>query len=193
MARRCATGLAASARERFSRRWARRSIHIRLTRATVRGLRASWVRLFARTKVTQIEEQGEQLKLRTAGGHTVTAAHVAVCAGYESLDFLPDGFADVNNTFALVTEPLSRSEARDDAAHLGKRPALPLSTGHARRAPHRRRRRRAVQERRGARPAAAAAGPPARGTVSQTCLARNCRRWPTPGREASRRPATACR
>jgi glycine/D-amino acid oxidase-like deaminating enzyme len=79
-----------------------------------RGLFASCVRhglrLFARTKVIQIEEQGEQLKLRTAGGHTVIASHVVVCAGYESLDFLPDGFANVNNTFAVVTEPLSRSE-----------------------------------------------------------------------------------
>ena len=78
-----------------------------------RGLFASCVRhglrLFARTKVIQIEEQGEQMKLRTAGGHTVTASHVVVCAGYESLDFLPDGFANVNNTFAVVTEPLSRS------------------------------------------------------------------------------------
>jgi glycine/D-amino acid oxidase-like deaminating enzyme len=35
---------------------------------------------------------------------------VAVCAGYESLDFLPSGFADVHNTFALVTEPASQHE-----------------------------------------------------------------------------------
>jgi glycine/D-amino acid oxidase-like deaminating enzyme len=77
-----------------------------------RGVFASCVRhglrMFARTKVIQIEEQGEQLKLRTADGHAVTTSHVAVCAGYESLDFLPKGFADVNNTFAVVTEPLSR-------------------------------------------------------------------------------------
>ena len=68
------------------------------------------VRLFARTKVTQIEEQGPALRLWTAGGHAVTASQVVVCAGYESLDFLADGFADVNNTFALVTEPLARND-----------------------------------------------------------------------------------
>ena len=81
----------------------------RLARGLFAGCVRHGLRLFARTKVIQIEEQGEQLKLRTAGGHTVTASHVAVCAGYESLDFLPEGFADVHNTFAVVTEPLSRS------------------------------------------------------------------------------------
>jgi glycine/D-amino acid oxidase-like deaminating enzyme len=79
-----------------------------------RGLFASCirhgVRMFARTKVTQIEEGSDSLRLHTVAGHVVTAAHVVVCAGYESLDFLPDGFADVNNTFALVTEPLARRE-----------------------------------------------------------------------------------
>ena len=82
----------------------------RLTRAIFSACRRHGVRLFARTKVTQIEEQGDALVLRTAGGHTVTAAHVAVCAGYESLDFLPSGYADVHNTFALVTEPLTGRE-----------------------------------------------------------------------------------
>ena len=48
--------------------------------------------------------------LRTEAGHVVTAAHVVMCGGYESLDFLPPKFADINNTFALVTEPLKRRE-----------------------------------------------------------------------------------
>ena len=80
----------------------------RLARGLFAGCVRHGLRLFARTKVIQIEEQGEQLKLRTAAGHTVTASHVAVCAGYESLDFLPEGFANVHNTFAVVTEPLTR-------------------------------------------------------------------------------------
>lgn len=82
----------------------------RLTRGIFAGCVRHGVRLFARTKVTQLEEQGELVKVRTAGGHTVTASHVVVCAGYESLDFLPEGFAKVHNTFAVVTEPLSRGD-----------------------------------------------------------------------------------
>jgi glycine/D-amino acid oxidase-like deaminating enzyme len=68
------------------------------------------VRMFARAKVMRIEEATDALRLRTASGHAVTAEHVVVCAGYESLDFLPRGIANVNNTFAMVTEPLARSE-----------------------------------------------------------------------------------
>jgi len=82
----------------------------RLTRAVFSACRRHGVQLFARTRVTQIEEQGDALVLRTVGGHTVTAAHVAVCAGYESLDFLTSGFADVHNTFALVTDPVTQPE-----------------------------------------------------------------------------------
>jgi glycine/D-amino acid oxidase-like deaminating enzyme len=68
------------------------------------------VRVFARTKVTQIEDGADSLRLHTASGHVVTAGHGVICGGYESLDFLPAGFADINNTFALVTEPLMRRE-----------------------------------------------------------------------------------
>ena len=66
--------------------------------------------MYARTRVAEIEERGETLLLRTERGHVVTARHVVVCAGYESLDFLPAGIADVNNTYALVTEPLPKRE-----------------------------------------------------------------------------------
>lgn len=89
----------------------------RLTRGIFAACVRHGLRLFARTQVTQIEEQGEVLRLQTSAGHTVTASHVAVCAGYESLDFLPGGFADVNNTFALVTQPLARA---------GRLAAMPL-------------------------------------------------------------------
>jgi glycine/D-amino acid oxidase-like deaminating enzyme len=82
----------------------------RLTRGVFASCVRHGVRLFARTNVTAIDEQGERLTLRTAGGLTVTASQVVVCAGYESLDFLPEGFADVHNTFAVVTEPLSRGD-----------------------------------------------------------------------------------
>jgi len=33
-----------------------------------------------------------------------------VCAGYESLEFLPHEVAEVNNTYALITEPLATRE-----------------------------------------------------------------------------------
>jgi glycine/D-amino acid oxidase-like deaminating enzyme len=82
----------------------------RFTRAVFSGCARHGVKVFTRTKVTQIEEGADGLRLRTADGHIVTAAQVVVCAGYEALDFLPAGVAEVHNTFALVTTPLARRE-----------------------------------------------------------------------------------
>ena len=82
----------------------------RLARALFAGAARHGVRLFARTKVTEIVSEPGAMQVRTAGGHTVNAAQVVVCAGYESLNFLPRDVADVNNTFALVTEPLAKRE-----------------------------------------------------------------------------------
>jgi glycine/D-amino acid oxidase-like deaminating enzyme len=82
----------------------------RLARAVLAGCVRHGVRMFARTKVTRIEESTDALILHTEGGSTVSAGHVAVCAGYESLDFLPRDVANVNNTFALVTEPVANRQ-----------------------------------------------------------------------------------
>jgi glycine/D-amino acid oxidase-like deaminating enzyme len=46
------------------------------------------------------------MRLGLAEGGAITASDVIVCAGYESLKFLPQDVADVDNTFALVTQPL---------------------------------------------------------------------------------------
>ncbi|HEY6124973.1 MAG TPA: FAD-dependent oxidoreductase [Steroidobacteraceae bacterium] len=85
----------------------------RLARGLFAASQRHGVQLYARTKVAQIETNPEALVLHTEGGNTVTAAHVAVCAGYESLEFLPHDVADVNNTFALVTEPLRQRKQAD--------------------------------------------------------------------------------
>jgi glycine/D-amino acid oxidase-like deaminating enzyme len=82
----------------------------RMTRAMFAASTRHGVQLFARTKVERIEEVADTLRLHTREGLLVTASHVAVCGGYEALDFLPEHLADVHNTFALVTEPLARSE-----------------------------------------------------------------------------------
>jgi glycine/D-amino acid oxidase-like deaminating enzyme len=82
----------------------------RLARGLLTAAVRHGVRLFTRTKVAQIVEESAGLQLRTTEGHVVTAAHVVVCAGYESLEFLPREVAAINNTFALVTEPI---EGRD--------------------------------------------------------------------------------
>jgi glycine/D-amino acid oxidase-like deaminating enzyme len=87
----------------------------RLARALFQSGARHGVRMFARTKVETIEAAGEGLRAQVAGGHVVNAEHVVVCAGYESLKFLPQKVAEIHNTFALVTEPLKPA---DRAAHM---------------------------------------------------------------------------
>jgi glycine/D-amino acid oxidase-like deaminating enzyme len=83
----------------------------RLTRALLTTAVRHGVRLFARSKVTLIEARADCMLLRTEAGPMVRAAQVVVAAGYESLEFLPLDVADINNTFALVTEPLVGRES----------------------------------------------------------------------------------
>jgi glycine/D-amino acid oxidase-like deaminating enzyme len=79
---------------------------IRFTQGLVAGLERHGVPLYARSRVTGIVERGERLQLDVEGGARVDAAHVVVAAGFESLGFLPRPVADIDNTYALVTEPL---------------------------------------------------------------------------------------
>jgi glycine/D-amino acid oxidase-like deaminating enzyme len=85
----------------------------RFTRAVLSGCVRHGVSVFARTRVQRIEDGGDVVRLHTGGGQVVTASQVVVCAGYEALEFLPRGIANLNNTFALVTEPLRRAWLAD--------------------------------------------------------------------------------
>ncbi len=82
---------------------------VRFTQALIAGVERHGVSVFARTAVKSIDESGGRLRLTTAQGHGVTAEHVVVAAGFESVDFLRGDFADIANTYALVTEPLEDS------------------------------------------------------------------------------------
>jgi glycine/D-amino acid oxidase-like deaminating enzyme len=77
----------------------------RLARGIFAGAVRHGVKMFARSRVDALDEAGSVFRLRV-GSHAVNAAHVVVCAGYESLRFLPPEMAEIHNTFALVTEPL---------------------------------------------------------------------------------------
>jgi glycine/D-amino acid oxidase-like deaminating enzyme len=91
---------------------------VRFTSALLAGCRRHGVRIFERAAVERIDEVAERLLLQTRSGRTVSAAHVVVCAGYESLQLAPPGIADVDNTFALVTEPAA------DRAHVDRLPLV---------------------------------------------------------------------
>jgi glycine/D-amino acid oxidase-like deaminating enzyme len=79
---------------------------VRFTRGVLSACMRHGVEVCARTAVEGIDVEAEWLRLRIAGGLEVRARHVVLAAGYESLGFLPGKVADVDNTFALVTQPL---------------------------------------------------------------------------------------
>ena len=80
---------------------------VRFTQGLVASLERHGVRVFARSPVIGITEQGSRLRLDVDGDVRVGAAHVVVAAGFESMHFLPRPVADIDNTYALVTEPLA--------------------------------------------------------------------------------------
>jgi len=80
---------------------------VRFTQAVMSGAERHGVTVFARSRVKHIEPHGDGLRLLTEDGPGIDAQHVVVCAGYEAHDFLSREWADIDNTFALVTEPLA--------------------------------------------------------------------------------------
>lgn len=83
---------------------------VRFTRGVLSACVRHGLEIYARTEVASIEEDAERLLVRTSGGHAVRARHVVVAAGYESTRFSP-AVADIDNTFALITEPLADAGA----------------------------------------------------------------------------------
>jgi glycine/D-amino acid oxidase-like deaminating enzyme len=79
---------------------------VRFARGVLSGCVRHGLRLFARAEVTAIEDAGDRLRLRVSGDREVRAKHVVVAAGYESMKFLPRPYVEIDNTFALITEPL---------------------------------------------------------------------------------------
>ena len=82
---------------------------VRFTRGVLSGCVRHGVQVYSRAMVERIEESSDALLLHVAGGGNVRAAQVVVAAGYESMRFAPP-VADIDNTFALVTEPLADAQ-----------------------------------------------------------------------------------
>lgn len=84
---------------------------VRFTRALLAGCERHGVEVRTRSAVRDIESAGDELHVVLEDSRVIRARDVVVCAGYESLRFLPDGMANLHNTFALVSEPVGRRAA----------------------------------------------------------------------------------
>ena len=78
-----------------------RLAHALLFLATAQGCR-----IFDRTRVEEFVGEPNRITLRTVRGQTVTARFAVIANGYESQDMLREKIVDLDNTYAIVSEPL---------------------------------------------------------------------------------------
>jgi len=69
-------------------------------------------RVFDRTEIVDFQFSPRRARLTTSRGPTITARHVVLATGYEVAALLPDLPIVLNSSFALVSEPIERLEAR---------------------------------------------------------------------------------
>jgi glycine/D-amino acid oxidase-like deaminating enzyme len=83
---------------------------LRFTQVIFADAERRGVTVFARSRVKHIEPRGAVLRLSTEAGAWIDARYVIVCAGFEAGDLLAGEWANIDNTYALVTEPLADAQ-----------------------------------------------------------------------------------
>jgi glycine/D-amino acid oxidase-like deaminating enzyme len=77
----------------------------RMTRALLARSVERGAQVFGFTTLEKLKFSRGEVRLILASGARINAAHVIICCGYESLNFLPMHVADLHSTYALVTQP----------------------------------------------------------------------------------------
>lgn len=77
-----------------------------MTHALLRDVVASGHTLCNNTTVTDMVHKPRHVELETNTGYKVNAKKVVIACGYESLKYIPRQIAQLNSTYALVSEPV---------------------------------------------------------------------------------------
>jgi glycine/D-amino acid oxidase-like deaminating enzyme len=77
-----------------------------LTHALLHDFEKKGHRVYNNTAVKKIEHQQKGVTLHTDPGFRVKAKKLVIACGYESLQYIPKKIAEINSTYALVSEPL---------------------------------------------------------------------------------------
>jgi glycine/D-amino acid oxidase-like deaminating enzyme len=78
----------------------------RFTHSLLRDAGRHGVRIFDRTRVTEIEQTSDGVIVTTEAGTHVQARRVVFATGYESQQYLKQQVGSLQSTFALATEPV---------------------------------------------------------------------------------------
>lgn len=79
---------------------------IRLSRALIERASASGARVFRDTAITKFDRLRDKAVVTTSSGMTITADHGIIACGYESTRLLNESIVNLNNTYALISQPL---------------------------------------------------------------------------------------
>lgn len=79
-----------------------------LTHALFKDFRKHGHRVYNNTEVQDIIHHKKGITLYMKNGAKVDAKKLVIACGYESLKYLPQKIAEINSTYALVSEPLSK-------------------------------------------------------------------------------------
>ena len=79
-----------------------------LTHALFRDFITHGHQVFNNTEVKDIDYQKKGIILHMKNGVSVKAKKLIIACGYESLKYVPKKIADIQSTYALVSEPLSK-------------------------------------------------------------------------------------
>ncbi|RAV51266.1 FAD-binding oxidoreductase [Mucilaginibacter rubeus] len=77
-----------------------------LTHALLTNFGKAGHKIYSNTDIKTIEHHKQGITLQTANGSVIKAKKLIIACGYESLKYVPKKIAEINSTYALVSEPL---------------------------------------------------------------------------------------
>ncbi|MDN5284855.1 MAG: FAD-binding oxidoreductase [Mucilaginibacter sp.] len=77
-----------------------------LTHALLKNFQDAGHKVYNNTAINHIEHTRQGVTLLTANNLTIKAKKLVIACGYESLHYVPKKIADINSTYAMVSEPI---------------------------------------------------------------------------------------
>jgi glycine/D-amino acid oxidase-like deaminating enzyme len=77
-----------------------------LTHALLKDFQKKGHQVFNNTAIKQIDHGKNEITLHTLHGQQIKAKKLVIACGYESLQYVPKKIAQINSTYAMVSEPL---------------------------------------------------------------------------------------
>jgi glycine/D-amino acid oxidase-like deaminating enzyme len=78
-----------------------------LTHALLKNFQDAGHKVYNNTPISHIEHTKHRVLLVTASNLTIKAKKLVIACGYESLQYIPKKIADINSTYAMVSEPVA--------------------------------------------------------------------------------------